>query len=605
MMKSRCMRRSKFPGSLAKCFLPLFLVLVAAPGLAEEPKAEVPVETFELANGMRFLAVSRPEIASVYAGWVAHVGSANERPGITGISHFFEHMMFKGSKVIGTTDAVRDREIIEELEGVQDRLRAAYRRQRERYRLGEIDDPFSDANRTEEMLKLEERFRELVEEQRAIMVKDEFDKIFTKNGASGLNAFTTHDLTGYVISLPANKLELWFWMESDRLSEPAFREFYTERDVVYEERRLRTESTPTGEFDELFDSMFWQSHPYGWPVVGWPSDLEVITRAQAEEYFATFYAPNNLTGILVGNFDLGEVKGLAERYFGRLAPSPKPVPDVVTLEMPQKAEKRMVGRCDCQPQVEIRYHTVPFRHPDSYALEVLAGLLNGRSGRLNKTLVLEQEVASTAFAQQDSRKYAGLFSLAAETRGEATPEVLEEELYAQLRRLQEEPIPEIELQKVKNGIAADAFRRLQSPFGLLFQLILYDGMGDWEYLNNWSEKTLAVTAQDIQRVAKTYFKPENRAVAQYFRKPGAPAEAPAPELAALTPPMRQAVEAQIRQIRSTDDIEKLQGLLQQLETHRASTPPELLPALPVLERELLQRIEAIKGSGDKATGGAA
>ena len=227
------------------------------------------------------------------------------------------------------------------------------------------------------------------------MVKDEFDKIYTEAGASGMNAFTSNDITVYFITVPANKLELWFWMESERLLRPVFREFYSERDVVHEERRLRTESTPTGEFDELFEAMFWESHPYSWPVVGWPSDLEVYTLAQAKDYFATYYAPGNLTAALVGNFELDEVKDLAERYFGRLPSSGRSVPpDVVTLEMPQLAEKRMDASCDCQPQIEIRYHTVPFRHHDSYALDVLSGLLNGRSGRLYKSLVLDREIAS-------------------------------------------------------------------------------------------------------------------------------------------------------------------------------------------------------------------
>ncbi|MCB1037569.1 MAG: insulinase family protein, partial [Acidobacteria bacterium] len=213
-MKTRTSSIRRLGSRLQVGLLALILGSILSPSLSAEPKAEVPVQVFQLANGMEFLTVSRPEIASVYAGWVAHVGSANERPGITGISHFFEHMMFKGTSAIGTTDAERDRAIMVEQEEIQEELRAAYRKQRERYRLGDIDDPFSDANRTPEMVELEERFEKLVEEQRRLMVKDEFDQVYTKNGASGMNAFTTHDLTGYVINLPSNKLELWFWMES-------------------------------------------------------------------------------------------------------------------------------------------------------------------------------------------------------------------------------------------------------------------------------------------------------------------------------------------------------------------------------------------------------
>ena len=495
-------------------------ILMLGTSAAAQEVTRVPVETFELSNGMKFLAVSRPELTTVSAGWVAHVGSSNERPGITGISHFFEHMMFKGSRTIGTRNIDRDLEIIEEQEELQERIRAIYRDQRERYRLGEIEDAFADSERPPELIELAARFDALVGEQRELIVKDEFDKVYTEAGASGMNAFTSEDVTVYFITVPANKLELWFWMESERLLNPVFREFYSERDVVYEERRLRTESTPTGEFDELFNAMFWQSHPYSWPVVGWPSDLRVYSLAQAKDYFDTFYAPNNLTAALVGNFDLDEAKVLAERYFGRIPRGENTPPDVVTLELEQRAEKRMEASCDCQPQIEIRYHTVAFRHRDSYALDVLAGILNGRSGRLYKSLVLDQEIASSAGAAQDSRKWDGSFSLQAETKGEATPEDLERSFYEELSKIREEPIPDRELQKVKNQITASSYRRLSSGFFLLLQLLVYDGIGEWEYLNLWADRTLAVTAGDVTRVAESYFSPEHRAVGLYYRKEG-------------------------------------------------------------------------------------
>jgi predicted Zn-dependent peptidase len=495
------------------------LSLLSAAGIVQASEvAKVPVETFELSNGMKFLAVVRPELSTVSAGWVARVGSANERPGITGMSHFFEHMMFKGSRTLGTRNLERDLQILEEQEKLQDEMRAIYREQRERYRLGEIADPFADEARPPELVEIQKKFDALAEEQRELMVKDEYDRIYTAAGASGINAFTSEDVTVYFLTVPANKLELWFWMESDRLLHPVFREFYSERDVVHEERRLRTESTPTGEFVEIFDAMFWQSHPYGWPVVGWPSDLRSYSLAQAKDYFDTYYAPNNLTAALVGNFDLQEARALAERYFGRLLRR-DPAPDVVTLEIDPRAERRMAAECGCQPQVELRYHTVPFRHRDSYALDVLAGLLNGRSGRLYKSMVLERGLAADASASQDSRRYAGAFSLYAEAKGETSPEDLERALLEEIRRIAEEPIAERELQKVKNQITASAYERLSGGFHLLLQLLLYDGLGDWEYLNHWAETTLAVTAADVKRAAETYLDPDKRTVGLFHREP--------------------------------------------------------------------------------------
>ena len=587
------MRRSPWRRACGALALLGAVVAGSVPARAEERKAEVPVEQFTLDNGMNFLLVQRPEQATVMGGWVAKVGSANERPGITGVAHFFEHMMFKGSRVIGTTDPKRDAEIIAEQEKLQTEIRALYAEQRRRYRLGEIDDPFDPAARPPELVDLETRFAALVEEQRKLMVKDEFDKIYTEAGASGMNATTNWDSTIYFVTVPANKLELWFWMESERLLQPVFREFYSERDVVQEERRLRVESTPTGPFDEQLNAMFWTSHPYKWDTIGWMSDLKMLSLADAQDFFSTFYAPNNLTAALVGNFDPAEVKRLAEKYFGRIPRGKKPVPDVVTLEVPQLAEKRMNAECDCQPQVSIQFHTVPFEHKDGYALQVMEGLLNGETGRLKKSLVLDRQIAASAFASQQSWKYNGFFVLSAETKGDATPADLEAALAAELERLKAEPVPAEELQKVKNQIAADSYRRLESPFFLMLQLLFYEGWGEWSYLNTWADKTLAVTAEDVQRVAGKYFAPELRTVATYLRKSGSEAEPVPAELAGLPPQMQQQVMGQIRQIRKSEDAAQLGQALEQMAAQKAQVPPEFQKVMEVMESEIRARLDAL------------
>jgi predicted Zn-dependent peptidase len=578
-------------GALAALVVP---VSVAEEAVTPDP-AGVPVETFVLDNGMKFLLVTKPELTTVSAGWVAHVGSVNEQVGQTGLAHFFEHMMFKGSKTIGTKDLERDLEIITEQEELQERIRELYEKQRERFRLGEIDDPFDPDNRTEELKELERRFQALVEEQRRIMVKDEFDQIYTKEGATGMNAGTTNDLTLYFITVPANKLELWFWMESDRLAQPVKREFYSERDVVHEERRLRTESTPTGKYDEAFNALFWGSHPYRWPVIGWPSDIRMYSLEQANDFYETYYAPNNLTAALVGNFDVAEVKDLAERYFGRLERRPPP-PPVVTLEMEPLAEKRLSAECDCQPQVEMRYHTVPFRHADSYALDVTAQLLNGRTGRLYESLVLDDEIASSAGAGQNSLEYAGSFSFFAESKGDATPAELEAALEEEIAKLQNELVSDEELEKVKNQITADLYRRLQSPFFLLLQLLFYDGLGDWQYLNDVGDKLLAVTAEDVQRVSQTYFEPERRAVAHYTRKAGTEAEPMPDELSSLPGPIQQQVMQQIEQIRASEDAGTLRASLEQIRAQKDAAPPQFQDALGYVEGVITERLAELDDS---------
>jgi predicted Zn-dependent peptidase len=249
------------------------VLLALAPAAAPLAAQKINVSEKRLSNGMDLLVVRREGEATVAGGWVAHVGSSNERPGITGISHLFEHMMFKGTPTIGTKDYRQDVAIIAEQEKVRDQIRQEEAKMRAAYRRGEIDDLLKPENKTPRLRELEKQFDELIAKQRKVLVKNEFDRIYTTAGGSGMNAFTNEDMTGYFVTVPSNKVELWMWMESERLLHPVFREFYAERDVVFEERRLRTEATPLGKYEETFESMFWESHPYNWPVVGWPSDI--------------------------------------------------------------------------------------------------------------------------------------------------------------------------------------------------------------------------------------------------------------------------------------------------------------------------------------------
>jgi len=350
-----------------------------------------------------------------------------------------------------------------------------------------------------------------------LIVKDEFDQVYTKAGGSGMNAFTSYDLTCYFITVPSNKLELWAWMESDRLNDSVFREFYSERDVVHEERRLRTDSTPTGRFQEQFNSMFWASCGYSWPVIGWPSDLNSYTFEQAQTYWNTYYRPGNLFGVIVGDFDPKQAKAFIKEYFSRLDPGSNKPPPVVTLEVEQLAEQRMNAVGDFPPSIEVRYHTVPAGHADSYPLDMLAEVLNERTGRLYTTMVEGRGIAATASASSDTRKYAGLFSFDATTRGAATPELLEQAWYEELARLQTEEVPERELRKVKNRVAASNYRRLENNMSLLIQLAFYETLLDWREINEMPAKYEAVTAADIKRVAKAYFDETNRSVAIYRR----------------------------------------------------------------------------------------
>ena len=596
---------------------------------------QVEVEEFVLPNGMEFLLLPRHEQPNtITAGWVAKVGSVNERPGITGISHFFEHMMFKGTNTIGTRAPERDAEIRDRQNQVRDRMNELiWGEQYERYFNGEIDDPWDAANDTDELAGLRAELKALMDEQQGranpmrieemrgqlgsidddetrarieqaiddleaeqelmgSVLKDEFDRVYTGQGGSGMNAFTSNDVTFYFITVPSNKFELWAWMESDRLDDSVFREFWSERDVVHEERRLRTESTPTGIFQEQFQAMFWIASPYQWPVIGWPSDLNSYTYQDALDYWNIYYRPNNLVGVVVGDFETEEIKPVIEQYFGRLEGSDTTPPQVVTLEVPQMAPQRMSATGDVQPQVDIWFQAVPFRHSDRYALEMLAEVLNGRTGRLYKSMVEGSEIASSASAGVDARKYGGAFTMSAQVKGDSTPEELEEALLAEAALLQEGLVGEDELQKVRNRVAADSFRRLQQNFFLLLQLGYYEGLGGWEEINDGPARAQAVTPEDIQRVARKYLVPEHSSTATYYRsESAAPVD---PELAALDPQMQAMVKQALAQIEAETDIAMLEQGIQQMEMQAGQAPPQFKPALDYMLKKVRERIAELE-----------
>jgi len=576
---------------MKKISLGLLALLLCAQIAAAQ---KVPVQEITLDNGMRLLLVPRKGDPNIAAGWVARVGSVNERPGITGLSHLFEHMMFKGTKAIGSKDIDANLKLIKEMDDVRAELRKEQEGLIAKARLGEIADAKDPKYRSAHHKELLVKFDELTKREKELMIKDEFDRIYTTAGGSGMNAGTSNDFTVYFINVPANKLELWFWMESDRLRNPVFREFYSERDVVHEERRLRTDSTPTGKFDELFDSMFWQSSPYGWPVVGWPSDLEGITREEALDYFAVNYAPNNLTACLVGDIDPARAKELAQEYFGRLPRGPRPPETVRTSEMPQLAEKRMVAWAETVPQVRVRYHTVAEGHKDDFVLDILASLLNGRTGRLYKSLVLQQGIANSAGANEDGRKYEGLFELSGVAKPGKTPEEVEQALYKEIERMQTELVDVNELQKVKNQYAANNFRAIQSNFGLMVQLLLRDNTRGWETINTDSARHQAVTPEDIRRVANTYFKPENRTIAIYYTKKKAEGAVEDPALAGLSD-QEKAQIGRMKGMLSQAKPEQLKAMLSQIDNQAGSAPAEKQNFFKVVKKMLEDRLKQLEG----------
>ena len=583
------------------------LTIVTIPAASAVAQNVEPVE-FTLDNGMTFLLMPRDEQPNIItAGWIAPTGSVNEHPGITGVSHLLEHLLFKGTDVVGTSDPQKDKEYRDQLTEIRKKMRAyTLDVQYKRMYNGEIDNPWDPANDTDELRAMRAQMTKIQDEQAKITVKNEFDSIYTGNGASGMNAGTSNDFTVFYINIPSNKLELWSWMESDRLMNSTFRELDAERFVVIEERRQRSEATPTGRLDEQFDSMFWIASPYNWPVIGWMSDLMAYTEAQVREYFETYYQPANLTGVIVGDFDIEQAKQLAESYFGRI-PNKRPKADpLVTYPVPLLGEIRFSGECDCQDQVEVRYRSVPFGNPDEAVFDVIGDLLNGRTGRLYKSLVEDLGIASQASVSNNSMRYGGSFSFSARPKGDASLDEIEAQWYTQLDRLKTEPVDEHELQKVKNQAAADTFRGLGDNSSLFFQLAITQAYGGYEYINEHPKRIAAVTSEDIMRVANKYFGSNERAVSHYTRKGGRAetmltlddVRASLPEdMAAM---MMPSLEQQIEQLASLTDADELRGELEAMDAQAAQVPPQFQTAMKYMKQQIQKRIDEIESGGGGA-----
>jgi len=557
---------------MKKLLLVTLLLLFTMNTLAQEKSLKDIVSEHRLENGMRFLMVQRDGAPMISAGWVAHVGSANERPGITGISHLFEHMMFKGTHTIGVKDPAVDDKLRAELDDLRNQMFVMERENRLKVRTGQADSMADTSLDNDEMKALREQFEAVIEKQRANIIKDQFDQIYTEQGATGMNAFTNQDMTVYFLRVPRNKLELWFWMESDRLSDPVFREFYSERDVVYEERRMRTESTPTGKQNEVYNSMFWRGHPYGWPVVGWPSDIAAITREQAENYFDIYYAPNNLTAVLVGDFNQAQALKWANQYFGQIPRGKQVPPDVITLYMPLNGAFQYHAEVDAPPSTTLSFHTTAYGGEDHPALMVLADVLNGKTGRLHKRLVLQDQIATSAAASEDSRKYDGIFELRANGKSGVDPDVLKATLLEEVAKIQTDGISAYELEKVRNNLAADNFRRLEDNFFLAIQLLYYDGLRDWSSMETLMDRVKLVSREDVQRVAGKYLQAEMMGSKLYTRKAGGEPEDPA--LAEFSDEQKQMAKQMQSQLSSMPP-EKQKEMLGKIESMRSQAPPEM------------------------------
>jgi predicted Zn-dependent peptidase len=455
----------------------------------------------KLNNGLTVVICERPE-APVFA-FFTHVdaGSVQDPLGKTGLAHMFEHMAFKGTDKIGTTDYAAEKVALEEVE----KAYAAY--------LEERDKP---VERDEQKLKeLQKAWQDAVAEAGKYVKSNEFSQILETNGVEGLNAFTNEDETAYHYSLPENRLELWAYLESERFMHPVMREFYKERNVVIEERRMRTDSNPIGRLLEQFTTAAFQAHPYHRPTIGWMSDLNSFSATDARKFFDQYYIPSNMVVAVVGDVKAAEATPVIEKYFGRIRSHAKP-DERTTTEPPQNAERRVVLHEMAQPLYLEGYHRPDYRSKDDAVYDAIADLMsNGRTSRLYRALVRDKKIASDSagFTGLPGNKYPHLFAFYAFPMPGHKPEEVGDAIHAEIERLKKEDISDQELKMIKTRAKANLLRGLASNVGLAFQLALYQARyDDWRELFRQVDNIDKVTKADIRRVATRIFVPTNRTV---------------------------------------------------------------------------------------------
>jgi predicted Zn-dependent peptidase len=483
---------------------------------AETPSLADRVIEHRLGNGMTVLMVERHQTPVVSINLTFGVGGMNEQVGQTGLAHLYEHMAFKGTRTVGTRDYEQERAVLAELHRVGGELERSQNGSDAALQ-GAAGEPAKA-----HIEALQRRFKELQDKAGEFVLGNEMALLYQRHGAVGLNASTGKDITRYVINLPANRLPLWAALEADRMAHPVLREFYKERGVVMEERRLRTDDSPTGLLYETFTSAAFLAHPYGVPTIGWASDIQSLTPEAAEEFFKTYYGPNNATVAIVGDIHPQEVLTLLEQTFGKIPASPAP-PPIVTREPPQRGERRVEVEFDAEPALAVGFHKPALGHPDDFVFDVIDSVLTeGTMSRLYSKLVKEKRLAVSVMSDTNypGVRAPNLFVIAATPRAPHTTEEVEEVILEEVERLKTEPVSAKELEKVIHNLDADLVRSLRSNSGLASQLSFYQTVaGNWRYIVQARDRIAAVTADDVQRVAGQYLTRANRTVGVLVKKP--------------------------------------------------------------------------------------
>jgi predicted Zn-dependent peptidase len=498
--------------SLFRLLLVALLAMAAASAqsLADFEKR---VTEFTLPNGLHFIVLERHDAPVVSFHSFVNAGSVNDPSGETGIAHMFEHMAFKGTPQIGTRDYPAEKQAMDEVERVYDQYDA------ERAR-GRKADPAR-------LQTLEASLKMAMEKANSYVIPNQYPEIIDENGGVGMNAETGVDSTQYFYSFPSNRIELWFLLEAERFAEPVFREFYKERDVVREERRMRTESDPQGQLVEALQATSFEAHPYHVGAVGWASDIENFRLKEAVRFYREYYVPANITIAIAGDVDPKQARQLAEKYFGRIPAGPLPA-GVRTVEPPQNGPKTVAVESPSQPLALVVYKRPDENDKDDPVFDVISDILSaGRTSLLYTDMVRDKQLSLAAQTAPvyPGGKYPNLFVFFLVPNMGHTVEDNEKECYAIIERLKNQKVDDETLQRVKTRIRAGLIRQLDSNEGLATQLTFYYvNYGDWRKMFTGLEDIDRVTADDVARVARKYFVPEGRTVAYIAAPPAVEAK---------------------------------------------------------------------------------
>jgi predicted Zn-dependent peptidase len=470
---------------------------------------ELPVIEKTLKNGLKVLIVEKPGVPVVSFSYMVPVGAQDAPKGKTGLPHMLEHMMFKGTETIGTKDYAKEKVILDTMDKVALEMNA------EKAKL----EPSVD-----KLKELSAKMKKLQEDHRQVVVKDELSAIYTRNGGQSLNAWTSQDVTNYHITLPANKVLLYCTIEKDRLSHPVFREFYSEREVVAQERRWRTESSPQGALYEALESTAFQGSPYKDPTIGWMSDIFKLTRPDAMAFYHECYRPDRGVLAVVGGVKAKDILPILESTLGTV-PNPKVVPlkKAWTVEPPQKGPRTVVAKFDADPVAVMAWHVPNFPHQENVVLDVLSTILtSGNGSRLMKSLVFTSKKAtsvssSTGFpGDRDPNLFLVEFTPAPGT----APSTVVDSIEGTLKDIQKNGVTLEELEKARRAAESAFLWGKISAEGLAQDLAYNQAVhGDWRYLSRYLEMVRSVTSKDIQDVVGKYLVEDNRTIATLERGP--------------------------------------------------------------------------------------